>query len=548
MGISSVNPLEFTSIKIEAYISSSWVDISADVLQNPPPSWNMGIMGNSPIDRLGDPEMLTFSMRNGEDNTAGLVGYYTPGNPNCRSGWGVGVPVRLVFTYEAQPYYKYYGKIAPDGIKTAPGIYGERVVSVTAEGFMSIAERHILALMALQTSKTIAQAVPYILANMPVQPLTAEYGTPTYTFPTVFDTIGGNTSAVSELQKLAISEWSYIYTKGNITNGQTLVIEGKGDRTNRTNTKVPITGTDGGFFLKEDGGYLLKEDGWKIIIDDLQSIDFINISLYGLKSQYGANLSNAITGRVYPRVVDAAATTVLFETQRRIYVEGSSTVSGIRGRYRDPDGAASYINGRDMTTPLVGGTDYNATANEDGTGTSLTADIIVTPTYGTEQVEYTIQNTIGAGAWVYIKAIGKGIYLYDPLDKLFEDATSKIAYGKYPLTIDMPYQDDPMVIDSICTQILATEKEPYTTVDAYPLLANRSIADMFGFLVLEPGTRAHFSEPVTGIDANFFIMGYSAKIINWKYVIWSPVLKVADDTNYWRLDEGALDSTTILDT
>jgi hypothetical protein len=112
----------------------------------------------------------------------------------------------------------------------------------------------------------------------------------------------------------------------------------------------------------------------------------------------------------------------------------------------------------------------------------------------------------------------------------------------------MPYQDDPMVVDSICSAVLATEKQPYTTVDAYPLLANRSVSDMFGFLVLEPGTRAHFSEPVTGFDANFFIMGYSAKVINGKYVIWSPVLKIADDTDYWRLDEGELDSTTILDT
>ena len=69
------DPLEFTSIKIEAYISAAWVDISADVLQNPQPSWNMGIMGNSPVDRVGDSEIFTFSMRYGEDNSAGLVGY-----------------------------------------------------------------------------------------------------------------------------------------------------------------------------------------------------------------------------------------------------------------------------------------------------------------------------------------------------------------------------------------------------------------------------------------------------------------------------------------
>jgi len=539
--------IQFESIKIEAYISASWVDITADVLQQPAPQWNMGIMGNSPIDRIGDPEIFTFALNNSETNSGAKLGYYTPGHENCRAGWGTGVPVRLVFTYETQDYYKYYGQIAPDGINTEPGIYGRRAVEVRCEGFMALADRHILELLELQIDLKIEEAVPYILANMPIQPLETEYGSGEYTFPTVFDTLSGNTSATSELQKLAMSEWGRIYTTGNITNGQTLVVEGKTARTNKTNTIIPIESADSGFLLKEDGDYLLQETGDKIILQIGETIDFDNAALDGVKTQYGANLSNWITGRSYPREVDAVATTVLFATQRRIYVESGETVENIRGRYRDPNGAATYINGRNMVTP-VSGTDYDATANEDGTGADYTANISVTATYGTEQVDYSISNSGANGAWIYLQARGKGIYLYDPITKIFTDETSRNTYGKFPLNVDMPYQDDPLIVESICASLLNNEKDPYTTVDAYPLLANRDARNMFAFLILEPGTRARFAEYVTGVDANYFINGYTAKIINGRYVIWSPVLQVADDTIYWQLDVSELDTETILDT
>jgi len=535
----------FQSIKIEAYLVDAWVDISADVLQSPEPSWNMGIMGNGALDRVGDAEIFTFSVNNSETNSGGLLGYYSPNHANCRTGWGTGVPVRLVFRYEAQNYYKYYGLITPDGIQTEPGLYKRRAVSVTCEGFLGLADRHVLELLTLQTDITIEQAIPYILANMPIQPLSVEYGTPVYTFPTVFDTLTSTTTATAEFQKLAMSEFGLIYTRGNVENGQTLVIEGKSDRTNVTNTPIPVESAGSGFLLNEDETYILLETGYKIVLSISETIDFDNAAMDGMQSEYGANLANWITGTSYPREITDMI--VLFATQRRIFVAAGTTVENIRGRYRDPNGAATYVNGKDMITP-VSGTDYNATANEDGSGGSLTANVSVTATYGTEQVNYSISNSGGVGAWVYLQARGNGILLYDPITKIFTDEDSRLLYGKFPLNIDMPYQDDPLVVDSICAALLTTEKDPYTTVDTYPLFANRDAQNMFAFLVLEPGSRARFAEPVTGVDANYFINGYSAKIINWRHVIWSPVLKVADDTNYWRLDEGELDSTTVLDT
>ena len=70
--------MEVAVLKIEVYINSAWVDISADVMA--PISGNRGIMRNGPLDRVGDPGYLNFGMNNSIANSAGLAGYYSPGH------------------------------------------------------------------------------------------------------------------------------------------------------------------------------------------------------------------------------------------------------------------------------------------------------------------------------------------------------------------------------------------------------------------------------------------------------------------------------------
>jgi hypothetical protein len=537
--------VEFSAITFQAFISGAWVDITADVLHDPSPKWNMGIMGNDTLDRVGDPEELSFAMDNSINNSAGIMGYYSPTNGNCRSGWGPGVAIRLLFSYESTTMYKFYGLIAPDGLETEAGIYAGRKVSVRAEGFMALAQRHVLELMSMQTNMTITQAIPYILANMPIQPLATAYGTGVDTFATLFDTISENTSALSELQKLAMSEFGYVYTKGNVTNGQTLVVEGRSDRINIENTIIPLDAASCGVLLLETGDHLLLEIGDKLLLNETQTANFSDEQL-SMKTEYGANLANRISGTSYPRRVDAAATTVLFTTQTRIYVTAGQTKSNIRGQYRDP-GGATKVNGQDMVVP-VASTDYIATANADGSGTDYTANCTVIATYGTEQVDYSVTNTGGAAFYVWLQARGKGIYLYDPINVIFEDATSVNAYGLFPLTLSMPYQNNPLAVESVGNLTLANNRNPKLTVNSYTINANRDAKSMFAFLMMEPGTRGRFAETVTGTDANYFINGYSAELIAGRIINWTPVLKIADDTDFWIMDTSDLDTGTILDT
>ena len=77
---------------MEAYLNGSWVDITDDVLGVVRGEW--GISGTGPIDFVADTGSLEFDLQNHNP-----VGKYSPGHPNCTSGWKKGVPVRQTFTY-----------------------------------------------------------------------------------------------------------------------------------------------------------------------------------------------------------------------------------------------------------------------------------------------------------------------------------------------------------------------------------------------------------------------------------------------------------------
>lgn len=512
----------FDSVAIEVYLSPSWVDLTPDKRISPAPRWSRGSMGNGLLDRVGDPGYLVFMLDNSEKNSVSTLGYYSPGHANALAGWTTGLPVRLKFVYDGETFYKFYGRITPDGIRVFPGEKLDRVVQVTVGDFMAQASNHELRLLALLENKKIEQTVPYILANMPIQPLATEYGTGIYEFPTVFDTLKTATTATAEFQKLANSELGYIRIVGDRTGGETLRVQGLQD-TWIPNLDIPKSKSESGFLLKEDGGYLLLETGGKIILNQVQEASFDGSDL-GDRTElgYGKTLCNRVTVTTYPRRVDAAATTVLFTLQGEITIAAGATKSDYFCRYRDPSGGASYVNGRDMVTP-VEGTDY--TAGSTSGGTDKNAKLTVTADYGTEGVSYTLTNTDTATIYVTkLQARGKGIYIYDAVRVVYEDTASQAIHGIYSLNIDMRYQDDPTVGEYFANQALARGKRPADSVERLHLLANRNSKNMYGFLCLEPGTRLSFSEGVSGISGDFFVQGYEAELVG-DTVWWYPVLQ-----------------------
>lgn len=485
--------VEFDSVSIEIYDpgNSQWESLNGDVMAEPRPRWNMGIMGNKTLDRVGDPEIFTFSLNNSSTNQNQTEGNYTVGHVNCLELWNVGLKVRVSFNYNSTNYYKYYGWISPDGIVADTGTNGTRTVTVTCVGFMGKAAEHNLDLLAIESNKTIEQAVQSIVANMPIAPVATDYGTGANLFPSVFDTVTPGTKALAEMLKLAVSEVGYVYTMGDTTAGQTLVVKGRQD-----------------------------------LIDVTSSYTFDN-DMMAMDVGYGKALANRIKTNAYPRETDTSYI-VMWKLNKAIRVAGNTTIGPFRGTYRNPTGGSKTMKGSDLQTP-VATTDYVGHVNEDGSGTDKTADMVVTVTFGATDFEYSIENTSAVALWTggtagKFQVRGKGVYFDDQSTNVVDDATSQAAYGMKELTIDMKYQDDPTLVKDYAEYYLDVKKDPYKTIESITLNANRDTNNIEAFLNIEPGSRITVIEDMSAVNEDFYVMGYDAEIIAMRYVIWKPVL------------------------
>lgn len=518
--------------------AGAWSDITDDVVSTLGVQASYGIQDNGPLDRIASTGECTFSLDNSAQNSAGSAGYYSPDGPHVRSGFQTGIPFRTRITYNGETYTKFYGRIVPSGIQVESGQLGTRRTHVTVCDYMEQTAVHDLYLPDFTTSKKINEVVPLIVANMPIAPKSTDYNTGQDTFNTVFDTVRSKTTAMSEMTKLALSELGYIYNKFDATNDECLTVEGRYTRNDATIlTQLPVGIAGYEYLLHETGGFVLVGTGEKLILDNVSGsvdADFDN-TFTEMQTSNGKYIYNRIKAVAYPRKTDTSAT-VLATLQKPIQVGGSETVDNLFIRYRDPLGGVQNVSGRDMVTP-AGTVDYLLNAAEDGTGTDYTANLTVTADYGTEGVEYTLENAGPAGYVTLLQARGKGIYIYDPVELLDQDTASEAIHGTRSLDLDMKYQDSPLTAASFAAVLKGQYKDPRTIVDKVTFYANRDEKHMVAFLVCEPGSKIHLTEPIAGIDHDYFINGVEYDILPNGVIRYSWYVKPASEDSYtlWYL-------------
>jgi hypothetical protein len=428
---------------------------------------------------------------------------------------------------------KFFGKIEPDGLVVDMGVYGERKVHVTCVDYMGEIYNHRLDLLQPTTNVTSGQAAALVIANIPRQPLQTYYnGNQTLTY--VFDSLSDETAAASELNKLVYScDLPYCYLQHK-TNGEIFTFSDAGENYYIPNTTTLTTmqyeNSAGMEF--ENGDVMHYDETEEFGITDADIIDGTG------KALYGAELANDVTVISYPREIDAAATTVLWTLQTAMAIEPGTPIT-IRGRYSDPTGGNTKINGKDIVRPLVAGTDYKANAAANGTGADKTANLSVTVTEppGAQEVELTLNNTSaatiytgGETAGAFLKVTGKAIRLFDPVRITKRDAFSISTYGKYALVVDRRYSDNPQNDITFCQGLLDVLKDPAraTIGGDLKLCANKDERNLYAFLYAEPHTTVYVSETVTGLQATdyFFLNGYSYEMQGAGIVFWNPILKV----------------------
>lgn len=518
----------FSSITFEVLISGSWVDLSADVRQDPAPKFSRGIQGNKIDDRVADPGRLTFSLNNSAANSAGLVGYYSPGHTNCLTGWTTSLPVRLTFAFDTWSIVKWYGHIEPDGIKPYPGIYDDRRVDVSCVDFMGRASRHRIELLTPQADLYASEAIEYVLDNMPERPLDTDYYPEAASLldpmSAVFDVSGTETTAISEFQKIASSQRLYVYVRGK-NNGETLSTQ------LQHSTSIPLATADvTDNLLLESGDNLLLENGSLLLLEQTAASALDGTDLQqGTEFSYGAGLINFLTITTYPRRIDASAV-VLWTMESATQLDAGESVT-IRATYRDPTSQAR-VNCLEGTAP-VATTDYAAYANSDGTGTNYTANLSVSVVFGSAEAEVTLTNTHASASFytggedILFQLRGKGIYTYDTVREVFKDTTSMNTHGVQPYTIDMKYQDGITITRfNSGAQYIANYKNPRLLPEKVQLTANKDNYNMSFFLFMEPHSVVRLSEDVTGVivSTTYWMQGYEAEIQPGGIVSWSMVL------------------------
>jgi len=491
------NPVYPVNIVIEAYIGSplAWVDITADWAGDLTSEW--GIHGATEIDRIADTGELRFALNN-------ATGKYSPHHTSAVAGWGKGTLVTLYVTYDGLSYSRFYGAVESIDIDT--GAYGRRFVSVTVVDWMDYAAEFPLDGVTLLTNKTADQAITSLIGNLPRAPLETSYDVGETTYPVVFDTLDGKTRAYKELAKIALSEMGYIYLRHNQAGYERLVFENAAHRNGLSAlSEFPHGATTAGNILLETGDALLAENGNNLVLDgDMQNAVFDN-SMMGLDVTYGQDIFNTVKMRVYPKRTDTSAQ-VLFSLNSPMLLAPSGVPQTFSVSFKDPTGGNARVTGINMIAP-VATTDYQMFANEDGTGTDLTANLVVSVVYEADGATYTVSNNSAttSGYITLLQARGYGIYAFNPIEYMVENTASQQANGEIEQVIDQKYQttlDKAMPAGNV---VLDRYKEPRTVVNSATFNANSSDYLMMAFLNLDVGDLIHLKESQSATDCWYWI-------------------------------------------
>jgi hypothetical protein len=261
------------------------------------------------------------------------------------------------------------------------------------------------------------------------------------------------------------------------------------------------------------------------------------------------NVLNNIQVQIFPRRVDSAATTVLFALESVPQIMRNTTLV-LTGTYRDPaSGKFVRIGGSDMLQP-VATTDFLFSTLETGGTGDLTSQLSVTAEYAGNSAEFTITNAGPSDGYLTtLQCRGKGVYFFQSVLFIAEDAASQAAYGDHVLRLDMPYQSSVLIGQDAAAFALGLNKDAALRVSRATFLAHDSDANMLAAINREISDRVTINEELTAQNNDYFINAVEWEISSGGFVRCSWTLAPADSQTYWILESTGfteLDQTTIL--
>ena len=484
-----------------------WTEITTDVLQSVPIKVKYGITSGRYDDRCADVGYMNLALDNSASNSIGTAGSYSAMIPGMLS--------KLTITYAGTAYVKFYGWIDTDGVQVDTGTTGKRRVYLTIKDWLGFPASTELGQIPYADDQRIGDIVGAIDAAMPTQSGAQDFDGGMSVFEASYDGEANGVKGLTELNRVANSEWGYVYLFYRQDTGLSrLKAESRHSRNEIMRNNAPVITLDNNMLA-----------GQAPIVPNY----------------------NSVKVKVTPRRADGDYVT-LYSLQSPQFLRAGGTVAVV-GRYTDPQNTDVYVTAKYMDA-MAASTDYLFNTIRDGQGTDLTTDLTVTEQYGANSAYLHLVNAGTIDGYVTkLQCRGKGIYRDRPIEYVAayvyaeDERPPPDGTGLYATTdsvyIDMRYQDNleegATIADYIFNKINPEVGQvKFTSVTFYP---NKSDALMTAFLTADVGSHIRITEDITGESGDdYFINGVAYEIsannlikCTW-YVQWDT-----ENTAYWIL-------------
>lgn len=455
---------------VQFYYSAAW-HTCLDVLADYPLRWEYGFAGSGAMDLVATTGLLLATLDNSIHNAAGEAGYYSPGGAEAPAWFTDGLPVRVLVERQDNmaSAVKFLGEVTH--IRPTAGRFDEAITEIEAQDWMGYASAQTVGQLAIATNKRADEALTLALAEFPRQPEDTDFEVGIQTFPLVFDSDEGAAySMAALLQKLAVNEGGgYIFLTGD----GTLTFHNRHHRPLASDADLVLDPDD-------DSPVSILEVAWS-----------------------RASVANRIEMQIYPAQVDALATTVLWALQQPMAIPAGEEIV-VKCAYRDPDTGAK-ISATSIVDPLVSATHIKFGSQDDMASNDLIADLTFPLSVGGNAAEVTLTNTGDqAGFLNKLEIVGKGIYNYDPVSVIRQDATSISARGEQSLQIQLRQSDDAIMARGFAVSLLQELKDMALEVELIRFPANLTADLAAAALALEPNQRVTVVELQTATSQDYF--------------------------------------------
>lgn len=445
------------SLSASLQATRSWTDVTAHV-RNDPMALTTGTSGTTVNDRQAGMGTLSFALSN-TPTIAGVVteGYYTIGHANCRAGFDLNIPVRL----RVGSRVLFRGRVRQADPEA--GLYRAKRVFAIASDWFDVAAMTPIEQIDIGINMRSDEAWAALIDEADQPPVAVSRTAGSETFPFVFDRVSG--PILSEMAAVVASEGGYGYIRPDTTTGGVVTYE---PRTVRQIATTPVA--------------------------------TFNATMHELEVQIRQDaLVNVVQAALTPRRIGSGTTTVLYaQTNRQVISPGDSIV--VKGSYQDPTQSRSAIGGTDFQEPLLAGTDYTGTENEDGSGNVLTSNLSVTAQLGGSGFELTIRNGSAISpVWVAYQIRGRALYTDAGVTvKQIADASLR-ARGPHVYDAQYRYLNSPETARSLSLLVLSLFAEP-TAVPAQLVFRPAAGSSLeTTVLALAPGDLIGIGEAMTAV-------------------------------------------------